>query len=60
MSVERAVDELYGDTWSDEEKAEEVARLKEEQGMTSMDEPQTGEKDDPPESEEEDPPGGEE
>lgn len=33
MSVERAVDELYGDTWTDEEKAEEVKRLKEEQGL---------------------------
>ncbi|MGG3840774.1 capsid protein [Paenibacillus thiaminolyticus] len=50
MSVERAVDELYGDTWTDEEKAEEVARLKEEQGLTSMDEPQVGEHDEPPET----------
>lgn len=33
MSIERAVDELYGDTWTDEEKAEEVRRLKEEQGL---------------------------
>ncbi|GIO34357.1 MULTISPECIES: capsid protein [Paenibacillus] len=57
MSVERAVDELYGDTWTDEEKAEEVKRLKEEQGMTSMDEPQTGEKDPPP-GEDDEPAGG--
>lgn len=34
MSIERAVEEMYGDTWTDEEKAEEVARLKAEQGVT--------------------------
>lgn len=34
MSVERAVEEMYGDTWTDEEKAEEVKRLKDEQGIT--------------------------
>ncbi|MEK4239074.1 capsid protein [Paenibacillus sp. FSL H7-0714] len=34
MSIERAVEELYGDTWTDEEKAEEVQRLKDEQGIT--------------------------
>ncbi|MGG4397232.1 capsid protein [Paenibacillus thiaminolyticus] len=50
MSIEQVVEELYGDTWTDEQKAEEVARLKEEQGLTSMDEPQVGERDDPPES----------
>ncbi|BFH16513.1 hypothetical protein J6TS7_31180 [Paenibacillus dendritiformis] len=50
MSIEQAVEELYGDTWTDEQKAEEVARLKEEQGLTSMDEPQVGENDDPPEA----------
>lgn len=38
MSTEKAVDELYGDTMSDEEKAEEVSRIK---AMTStqLDEP---------------------
>lgn len=51
MSIEQAVEELYGDTWTDEQKAEEVARLKEEQGLTSMDEPQVGEHDEPPELE---------
>ncbi|EHQ63917.1 phage minor capsid protein [Paenibacillus dendritiformis C454] len=50
MSTEQAVEELYGDTWTDEQKAQEVARLKEEQGLTSMDEPQVGEHDDPPET----------
>lgn len=32
MSIERAVEELYGDSLTKEEKAEEVNRLKEEQG----------------------------
>lgn len=41
MSVERAVDELYGDTWTDDEKAEEVKRLKEEQGLLGLNEPET-------------------
>lgn len=34
MSLERSVEELYGDTWTKEEKAEEVQRLKDEQGIT--------------------------
>lgn len=38
MSIERCVEELYGDTWTDEEKAEEVARLKAEQA-TVVEEP---------------------
>ncbi|KJB88588.1 capsid protein [Paenibacillus sp. E194] len=46
MSVERAVEELYGDTWTDEEKAEEVQRLKDEQGI-SVEEPALN-RDDPP------------
>ena len=39
MSIERCVDELYGDTMDSSEKEEEVARLKEEQGITSVEEP---------------------
>jgi len=39
MSIERAVEELYGDSWTDEEKAEEIVRLKAEQGYTELDEP---------------------
>ena len=39
MSIEAAVDELYGDTKDDDWKANEVARLKEEQGITEMEEP---------------------
>lgn len=34
MSIEQCVEELYGDTMSDEDKAAEVARLKEEQNPT--------------------------
>ena len=39
MSVEACVDELYGDTKTDEWKAEEVERIKSEQGVESMNEP---------------------
>jgi len=39
MSLEQAVEELYGDRWTDEEKAEEVARLKAEQGLLEAEEP---------------------
>lgn len=47
MSIEQAVEELYGDTWTDEQKAEEVRRLKEEQGLVELVEPQVGEYDEP-------------
>ena len=39
MSVEACVDELYGDTKTDEWKAAEVERIKSEQGVESMNEP---------------------
>lgn len=39
MSTEKAVDEMYGDTLTDKEKAEEVKRIKEEQGIIMMEEP---------------------
>lgn len=39
MSIERSVEELYGDSLSKEEKEEEVKRLKEEQGMIEKEEP---------------------
>lgn len=48
MSTEQSVEELYGDTWTDEEKALEVARIKAEAGISSMDEPEVREHDDPP------------
>lgn len=39
MSIEKSVEEMYGDSMSEDEKAEEVIRIKEEQGITSMEEP---------------------
>ena len=39
MSIEASVEELYGDSRDDEWKAEEVARLKAEQGIQDMEEP---------------------
>lgn len=50
MSTETVVEELYGDTWTDEQKAEEVARIKAEQGLTSLDEPRVGNPDAPPDT----------
>lgn len=38
MSTERCVEELYGDTWTKEQKEEEVARIKAENG-TVLEEP---------------------
>ncbi|MCR5704443.1 MAG: capsid protein [Eubacterium sp.] len=39
MSIEASVEELYGDSKDEEWKAEEVARLKKEQGITEIYEP---------------------
>lgn len=39
MSIEASVEELYGDTRDDEWKAEEVVRLKAEQGIAEVEEP---------------------
>jgi hypothetical protein len=39
MSIEACVDELYGDDRDDEWKEEEIARLKNEQGLVDLDEP---------------------
>ncbi|MCM1467867.1 MAG: hypothetical protein NC086_06930 [Alistipes sp.] len=39
MSIEKSVEEMYGDSMSEEEKAEEVIRIKEEQGIIPMEEP---------------------
>src|SRR5690606_29977875 len=47
MSIERAVEEMYGDTWTDEEKQEEVARLKAELGYTELNEPAVNQDGDP-------------
>ena len=39
MSLETSIEELYGDSKDDEWKAQEIARLKEEQGVVEMTEP---------------------
>lgn len=39
MSIEASVEELYGDSKDDDWKAEEVARLKAEQGIADLEEP---------------------
>lgn len=39
MSIERCVEELYGDSLDEHCKEEEIARLKEEQGIQDMEEP---------------------
>lgn len=54
MSLERSVEELYGDTWTKEEKAEEVQRLKEEQGLLDVDEPSVSKRDGDPDEDPED------
>ena len=40
MSIEASVEELYGDSRDDQWKMEEVARLKAEQGIQDMEEPE--------------------
>lgn len=40
MSIEAAVEELYGDSKDEEWKIEEIKRLKAEQGITEMEEPE--------------------
>ena len=42
MSIEASVDELYGDDRDAEWKAQEVARLQAERGLTSLEEPSAG------------------
>ena len=42
MSIEQSVEELYGDTWTQEDKDAEVERLKAEQGLIDMEEPAVG------------------
>lgn len=43
MSIETSIDELYGDSKDEKWKKEEVARIKEEQGITMMNEPSINE-----------------
>ena len=39
MSIEAAVEEMYGDSKEKDWKAEEVKRLKEQQGIADLEEP---------------------
>lgn len=39
MSIEKSIDEMYGDTLTEKEKAEEVKRIKIEQGIFETEEP---------------------
>ena len=39
MSLETSVDQMYGDTWTEEEKEAVVERLKLEQGIADLEEP---------------------
>ena len=46
MSIEQCVEEMYGDTWSDEDKAIEVQRIKEQNGMIEAEEPKVVDEED--------------
>lgn len=46
MSIEKAIDELYGDTMTDEEKDIEIQRVKEQNGMLETEEPKTVDEED--------------
>lgn len=46
MSIERVVEELYGDTMTEEEKAEEIERIKEQNGMIETEEPKIADDED--------------
>lgn len=41
MSIEQCIEEMYGDTWTDEEKEEEIQRIKEQNGYFVAEEPKT-------------------
>lgn len=41
MSIEQCIEEMYGDTWTDEEKEEEIQRIKEQNGYLEAEEPKT-------------------
>ncbi|MDK0856448.1 capsid protein [Clostridium perfringens] len=41
MSIEQCIEEMYGDTWTDEEKEEEIKRIKEQNGYLVAEEPKT-------------------
>ncbi|ELC8383204.1 MAG: capsid protein [Clostridium perfringens] len=41
MSIEQCIEEMYGDTWTDEEKEEEIQRIKEQNDYLVAEEPKT-------------------
>lgn len=41
MSIEQCIEEMYGDTWTDEDKEEEIKRIKEQNGYLVAEEPKT-------------------
>ena len=41
MSIEQCIEEMYGDTWTHEEKEEEIKRIKEQNGYLEADEPKS-------------------
>ncbi|PWX59529.1 capsid protein, partial [Clostridium perfringens] len=41
MSIEQCMEEMYGDTWTDEEKEEEIQRIKKQNGYLVAEEPKT-------------------
>ncbi|GAA0118905.1 hypothetical protein UT300017_11690 [Clostridium sp. CTA-17] len=41
MSIEQCIEEMYGDTWTEEEKEEEIKRIKEQNGYIVAEEPKT-------------------
>ena len=44
MSIEQCIEEMYGDTWTDEEKEEEIQRIKEQNGYLEAEEPRAVDK----------------
>lgn len=42
MSIEKSIEELYGNSMTEEEKAKEAVRLKTEQGIAELEEPAVG------------------
>lgn len=42
MSVEKSVEQMYGDSMTEDEKQKEILRIKEEQGIAIQDEPMIG------------------
>lgn len=46
MSIQQCIEEMYGDDWTEEEKALEVQRIMEQSGVTTVEEPAVNGQDD--------------